>query len=251
VSDAGLKAVTHIYNHNAATHKGKNQAVVTGKILTDEQKKALVWDVERGAPNEMIPTTWQTCNCLGNWHYNDNYYKYDLYKSAATVVKLLVDVVSKNGNFLLNVPLRSDGTPDEKEIAILKELGAWMKVNGESIYSTTPWRVFGEGPIANADIKLKNQGFNDEQYTNAGADEIRFTQTKSNLYVTALSWPADGEAVKVKSLAADNELYPKKIKSITLLGYGKVKFSRTAEALTIYLPDKKPNNIAPVFRIAK
>jgi alpha-L-fucosidase len=251
VSDVGLMIGAHFYNHNAATHKGKNQAVMTGKILTDEQKRALVWDVERGAPNEMIPTTWQTCNCLGNWHYNTNYYKYNLYKSAATVVKLMVDVVSKNGNFLLNVPLRSDGTPDEKEIAILKELGAWMKINGESIYSTTPWKVFGEGPIADSTIELKDQGFNDASYTNAGADEIRFTQTARALYVTALAWPTEGNEIRVKSLAEGNDLYTGRIKSITLLGYGKVKFDRTSDALIVHLPEKRLNEIAPVLKIAK
>ena len=103
-------------------------------------------------------------------------------KSASDVVKLLVDVVSKNGNLLLSVPLRADGTFDEKEEAILNEFGDWMSMNKEAIYDTRPWKVFGEGPIANADIKINAQGFNEGAYTKATASEIRFTQTKKYLY---------------------------------------------------------------------
>ena len=249
VSDVGMKIAAHMYNHSAATHKGKNQAVVFGKILEDDMKEALVWDVERGAPNQIMPQPWQCCNCIGGWHYDTGIYERNGYKSAATVAKLLVDIVSKNGNMLLSVPLRADGTPDEKELAIMKEFGAWMKINSESIVKTRPWKIFGEGPIANADIKINAQGFNDGQYTKAGADEIRFTQTEKALYVTALAWP-ESKTIKVKSLAEASDLYPAAIKSVELLGYGKVKFERTKEALFVTLPEKQ-NNIMPVLKIKK
>lgn len=243
VSDAGMKIAAHEYN------KTKGQGIVFGKILDEHMKKALVWDVERGAPNQIMERPWQCCNCIGNWHYNNDTYKNGWYKNAATVAKLLVDIVSKNGNMLLSVPLRADGTPDEKELAILKEFGAWMKINSESIVKTRPWTVFGEGPIANADIKINAQGFNDGQYTKAGADEIRFTQSKDGkaLYVSALAWPKDG-TITIKSLSEGNKLYPRKIKSIELLGYGKVKYHRTADALIVTLPEKI-NNIMPVVKV--
>ena len=109
VSDAGMKITAHMYNHSAATHKGKNQAVVFGKILEEDMKEALVWDVERGAPNKIMERPWQCCNCIGDWHYNTSTYQRNGYKSAHTVAKLLVDIVSKNGNMLLSVPLRADG----------------------------------------------------------------------------------------------------------------------------------------------
>ena len=249
VSDAGMKITAHMYNHSAATHKGKNQAVVFGKILEEDMKEALVWDVERGAPNKIMERPWQCCNCIGDWHYNTGTYQRNGYKSAHTVAKLLVDIVSKNGNMLLSVPLRADGTPDETELAIMKEFGAWMKVNSESIVKTRPWKVFGEGPIANADIKINAQGFNDGQYTNAGANEIRFTQTEKNLYVTALAWP-ENHTITVKSLAEGSDLYPTAIKSVELLGYGKVKYERTKDALVVTLPEKL-NNIMPVLRVKK
>ena len=255
VSDAGMKIAAHMYNHSAATHKGKNQAVVFGKILEEHMKDALVWDVERGAPNKIMERPWQCCNCIGDWHYNTGTYERNHYKSAHTVAKLLVDIVSKNGNMLLSVPLRADGTPDEKELAIMKEFGAWMKVNSESIVKTRPWTIFGEGPIANADIKINAQGFNDGQYTKAGSDEIRFTQAPSGkagkgaLYVTPLAWPAD-HTVRVKALADGSQLFPQAIKSVELLGYGKVKFERTKDALVVTLPEKT-NNIMPVLKIKK
>ena len=252
VSDAGMKIAAHMYNHhNAITAKSEkgaspakstqNPGVVFGKILDDEQKEALVWDVEKGAPNQIMDRPWQCCNCLGDWHYKTDIYENGWYKSAATIVKLLVDIVSKNGNMLLSVPLRGDGTFDEKEEAILLEFAAWMKVNKESIIGTRPWKVFGEGPIANADIKINAQGFNDGEYSKAGANEIRFTQNGNHIYATALEWP-NNLTITIKSLATEN------IKSIELLGYGKVKFTQSPTAVTITLP-QKTNPIAPVLRI--
>ena len=243
VSDAGMKIAAHEYN----TTNGNG--VVFGKILTDEMNEALVWDVERGAPNKIVEQPWQCCNCIGDWHYNNDTYKNGWYKNAATIAKLLVDIVSKNGNMLLSVPLRADGTPDEKELAIMKEFGAWMQVNKESIVKTRPWKVFGEGPIANADIKINAQGFNDGQYTKAGSNEIRFTTSKDGktLYASALAWPKD-KTITIKSLAEGSNLYPAKIKKVELLGYGKVKFVRTADALVVTLPEPT-NNIMPVIKI--
>ena len=228
----------------------KTTSVVFGKILSDDQKKALVWDVERGAPNEIMPEPWQCCNCLGNWHYNTEVYEKNQYKDAHTVAKLLVDIVSKNGNMLLSVPLRADGTFDEKEEAILREFGAWMQVNKESIIGTRPWKVFGEGPIADSDIPINAQGFNDGKYTGAGADEIRFTQTDDHLYLTALAWPEDGK-VTVRSLAKSSQLFKGNIRTLELLGYGKVKFERTADALVITLPSQPCNTLMPVIKIKK
>ena len=241
ISDAGLKITAHQYNHSMATHKGKNQAIVFGKILEDPQKDALVWDVERGAPNKIMERPWQCCNCIGDWHYNNGIYERNGYKSASTVVKLLVDIVSKNGNMLLSIPLRADGTFDEKEEAILKEFGAWMKVNKESIVGTRPWKKFGEGPIADSDIAINAQGFNDGQYTKAGSSEIRFTQKGNVLYATALAWP-DNMQLTIKSLATE------RISSVELLGYGKIPFSQSSDAFSVTLP-KKVNTIAPVLKI--
>ena len=248
ISDAGLKIAAHFYNHNLATHKGKMTAVMFGKILTEQQRRGITWDVERGAPNEMMAQPWQTCSCLGGWHYNTEIYENGWYKSAATVVKLLVDVVSKNGNLLLSVPLRADGTFDEKEKAILDEFGIWMRTNKESIIGTRPWKVFGEGPIATSDIKINAQGFNEGSYANAGASEIRFAQKGKVLYATALAWPENHEMI-ITSLATGSSLYPQKVRRVELLGHGKVRFARTAKGLIVTLPAQNTNVIAPVLKI--
>ncbi|MBR7022965.1 MAG: alpha-L-fucosidase, partial [Bacteroidales bacterium] len=242
ISDCGLKIVTHLYNKNP-------RSVVFGKILNDDQRKALTWDVERGAPNQMVAEPWQTCNCIGGWHYNTGIYERGEYKTAASVVRQLVDIVSKNGNLLLSIPLRADGTYDEKEAKFLDELEAWMTVNGESIFGTRPWVKFGEGLVAEKDIKINDQGFNDSQFANMDYRDIRFNQTKTHLYVTAMSWPEDGKLV-IKSLAKGNKDFKKSISNVQLLGYGKLKVRQTTEGLEVQLP-KPCNKIAPVLKIAK
>lgn len=250
ISDCGLKIAAHFYNSNLAD-KGKDfSAVMFGKILDDVQKEALVWDVERGAPNNIPEKPWQTCTCIGGWHYNTDIYKNNWYKSAAQVVRLLADIVSKNGNLLLSVPLRADGTFDEKEEEIIYGIGDWMNVNGESIYSTRPWHIFGEGPIAESSIALNGPGFNEGSYTDATSKEIRFTQTPKYLYAIALAWP-DDYTVKVKSLAEGSEYHKNKIKSVELLGYGRVKFSRDSDGLTVKIPADAPKSVAPVLKIRK
>lgn len=250
ISDCGLKIAAGFYNHYMATHKGRNDAVMFGKILDEQQRKGITWDVERGAPNEIEPLPWQSCSCIGGWHYNLDIYNNNGYKSAATVMKLLADIVSKNGNLLLSVPLRADGTFDEKEKDILDEFGAWMRQNGEAIYSTRPWKIFGEGPIAESTIKINAQGFNEGSYAKATAAEIRFTQTKKALYAICLAWP-EGQTLTIKSLAKGSKLWNKKVGTVRLLGYGKVKAVQTADALVVTLPAKRVNTLGPVLRIDK
>ena len=164
-------------------------------------------------------------------------------------MRQLVDVVSKNGNLLLSVPLRADGTFDEKEKAVLDELGQWLKTNGESIYGTRPWAVFGEGPVAEKGVAIKAQGFNDGQYRKMDSREIRFNQTKKYLYATPMAWPKDGK-LTIATLAAGSKHFAKKIKSVYLLGYGKLKVMQDDGGLHIELP-KATNRIAPVIRIKK
>ena len=242
ISDCGLKIASHFYNKNP-------RAVMFGKILDEEQRKALTWDVERGAPNEIVPEPWQTCNCIGNWHYNTSIYERGGYKKAADVIKQLVDIVSKNGNLLLSVPLRADGTYDEKEAAVLDGIEAWMNVNKESIFGTRPWVKFGEGPVAEKDINMNGPGFNDGQYTGMTSADIRFNQTKKHLSVTPMGWPEGGKLV-VKSLAKGNPHFRKSITKVELLGYGKIKAKQTAEGLEVQLTSPT-NDIAPVLKIAK
>lgn len=223
------------------------QAVIMGKKLTEQQKQAMLWDVERGIPDRMQELPWQTCTCLGEWHYNRDLYNRNGYKSAETVIRMLIDIVSKNGNLLLSVPLRGDGSIDEKELAVLEGIKAWMDVNSESIYGTRPWRTFGEGPSADAANPINNQGFNEGNTAYSAAD-IRFVQKGNTVYATALGWPENGR-IKIRALADGSDLCPEKIRSVRLLGYGKIAFERDAEALKVTLPADFGRSIAPVLAV--
>ena len=247
VSDAGLKILAHGYNRTADA-TGAPQIVFTGKVLTDWQKKTLLWDVERGAPDAIQELPWQTCTCIGQWHYDKHVYYRDKYKSAATVIAMLVDVVSKNGNLLLNVPLRGDGTPDPTELRIVGEIGHWMGINGESIYDTRPWVIYGEGPTAETANPVNAQGFNEGRLKYTAAD-IRFNKKGDKvLYVTLLGTPE--EDVVVKALGSKTAQNTRKIKSVSLLGSDeKVAWTQTKETLTIGKPETIPSPEAIVYKV--
>jgi alpha-L-fucosidase len=243
VSDAGLKLAAHYYNHNLATHKGKLQGVLFGKILSAEEQRCLVWDVERGAPDKLQPNAWQTCSCIGDWHYNRGRFTNNSYKSAREVILMLVDIVSKNGNLLLNIPVRGDGTIDDREIETLEGIAKWMNINNESIFNTRPWKIFGEGPTTNIANPLDNQGFN-EGKTKFTEYDIRFTQNKNVVYATIMG-TAKGD-LKIRSLAET------KIKSIRLLGSSeKISWMQKDGFLVIQKPVTVPNEIAMVFKIVQ
>ena len=126
------------------------------------------------------------------------------------------------------------------------ELRDWMNQNGEAIYATRPWIKFGEGPIADSDIRLNAQGFNEGAYTKATSSEIRFTTKGEDLYAIALAWP-DNNILEIQSIKPD--AFP--AGNIELLGYGPVKFSQNENGLSVTLPKKKVNEIAPVLKIQK
>jgi len=247
VSDAGLRIAAHFYNHNAKTHNGKQQGVIFGKILAPEQKKCILWDVERGAPDKIQEIPWQTCTCIGEWHYRRSVYDQNRYKSAGTVIQMLADIVSKNGNLLLNIPVRGNGTIDEKELKVVEEIGKWMAINKEGIYDTRPWKVFGEGPSADNSNPINGQGFN-EGKTKYTSKDIRFTTKKGILYAIVLGWPTDGKIV-IKSLSNNNPLYPKKVKQVEMLGSGKVQFTTSSEGLTVTIPTQKAIETAFILKI--
>jgi len=241
ISDAGLKLAAHFYNHNIATHNGKLEAVLFGKILNDEEKKCMVWDVERGAPDKLQALPWQKCTCIGDWHYNRNRLTNNYYVPAKEVILMLVDIVSKNGNLLLNIPVRGDGTIDDKEVSILEGIAKWMDINKESIFETRPWKIFGEGPTADSANPLDHAGFNEGKIIFTEKD-IRFTQKKNIVYATIMGKPSGEIFIK----ALDSQ----KIKQIKLLGSNEaVEWKQIAVALVIKKPNKIPNDIAAVFKI--
>jgi alpha-L-fucosidase len=245
ISDAGLKIAAHFYNTNMSVHKGKLEAVLFGKILTEEQKDCLVWDVERGAPDKIQAQAWQTCTCIGDWHYNTAVYENNRYKTSKDVIHMLIDVVSKNGNLLLNVPVRGDGSIDEKEIAVVQGITEWMDINKESIFDTRPWKIFGEGPAADAANPINAQGFN-EGRVKLGAKDIRFNQKGKILYVTVMGVPE--ENIKVKNLGTAKD--KSKVEKVELLGNTeKLTWNQGADFLEINKPSSVPSTIAVVFKV--
>ena len=248
VSDAGLKIATHFYNSNMARHGGKLEAVLFGKILDQQQRRCLVWDIERGQSPRIEPLPWQTDTCLGGWHYDRKVYDQNGYKSAATVVHTLCDVVSKNGNLLLNVPVRGDGTIDEKERAIVKEIAAWMEVNGEAIFGTRPWKMCGEGPQLAAAAPLSAQGFNEGKGKPFSAEDVRFTAKQNTLYVISLGVPKT--PLVIKALGAGADLLHAPIADVSLLGSDdQPHWSQAADAMTITPPANVTATIAVVFKV--
>ena len=247
VSDAGLKIAADFYNFNMQQHDGKLEAVLFGKMLSESQQKCLVRDIERGAANEIETQPWETDTCIGNWHYDRSLYDKNRYKTAKTVIQMLCDIVSKNGDLLLNIPVRGDGSIDDKEQAVLEGIGAWMDVNKECIFDTRPWKVFGEGP-ASEGAALSAQGFNEGKGKPFTAADVRFTTKGKALYAIVLGTPQ--QDLQIKSLGTAAKLLDKPIGNITLLGSEeKVTWSQTADALTIKAPQKSPNGIAIVYKI--
>ena len=248
ISDAGLKIAAHMYN-NSIKRNGELRAVINGKILSDEQKKCLVWDIERGQSDKIEPDTWQTCTCIGSWHYDRRIYDKHGYKSAKNVIQMLADVVSKNGNLLLSVPLRGDGTIDSDERAIVEDIATWMTVNQECIYDTRPWKIFGEGPAQEHSAPLSAQGFNEGKGKPFTAEDIRFTTKNGSLYAIILGIP--GEELIIKSLSSDNRLIgSEKIANVNLLGFNeKLNWEQTATGLKVTMPNTKPSNHTIVLKI--
>jgi alpha-L-fucosidase len=250
ISDAGLKIMAHFYNSNMAQHNGQLQGVLFGKDLNPEQRKAITLDIERGRSDKIEPLPWQTDTCLGNWHYEASIFQHHKYKTSKTVVQALADIVSKNGNLLLNVPVKSDGTIDSDELKIVQGIGNWMDVNKESIFGTRPWKVFGEGP---ASVGVTPPGaklsFNEKSLKPFTAQDVRFTSKGNTLYAIVLGVPKG--PTNIKSLGVNAGLAGK-INSISLLGDdSEVHWNQNDDALVIDPPTKKPaTDYAIVYKIA-
>ncbi len=232
----GMNIAAYFYNHNLKTHGGKLEAVLNGKQIPDKLAKALVADYERGLTDKIMEYAWQSETCIGEWHYNrrlcEKDGEYGGYLPPRDVIHWMIDTVSKNGTFILNVPGRPDGTIDSKEIAVLDGITAWMQVNGEAIYETRPWKIYGEGPHA-----VKSGSFQGNSVSALGAEDIRFTRNKANtvVYALALGWPTG--AVVVRALGTSAPTSPGKIARVELIGTEqKLNWKQSAEGLRVELP---------------
>ena len=212
--DLAPQIAAHYYNSNLRWHGGKLEAVLNLKQVPQWIRSAMVHDFEIGRAEDLRPAPWQTDTCLmGTWHYSRGHG----YRSAESVVHELVDIVSKNGNMLLNIPLPGNGAIDDAAVAVLEDIGHWLELNGEAIYGTRPWKQFGEG-------------------------QVRFTTKPGAIYAIVIGVPT-GE-VSIKSLAGE------KIAGVQILGSNqKPDWQQTADALVIKPFANWPCALAVSFKI--
>lgn len=222
-----------------------NNAIDWGKEVVVNAKQGyptnvLVWDMERGKSDKMMVFPWQTDTSIGkrSWSYiegEDN-------KTPEQIIHDMIDIVSKNGNLLLNIGPKSDGTITEEQTQILKEIGAWLSVNGEAIYGTRCWKKYGEG------VTESTKGtFTDHIATAYTSQDIRFTTKGSDLYAITLNW---GDKIKIYSLNEQN-IGDAKIKDIKLLGCDEsITWEQQPDGLVISFPNTPPCQYAYAFRIS-
>jgi alpha-L-fucosidase len=238
--DLGLQAAAHYYNQSLAWH-GKIDVVMTAKKLETNERHGLVEDIERGFTDHLWDEPWQTCTCIGNWHYDRRIYEQKAYKPAKEVIQRLCDVVSKNGNLLLSIPMRGDGTIDEEEEKILDAMTAWMAINEEAIFASRPWRGYVEGPT-----KPPTGMMNEQNAAPFTARDIRFTTRDSMLYAAFLDWP-EGKA-SITSLGT-RALPAADIRRVSLLGHGPLRFTRDEAGLMFRMPPSPKGGFVPVVRL--
>lgn len=248
----GLTMIAHLYNSNAARNKGKVEVVYNCKQKSDGR---WVEDLERGIMPKIEPYPWQTDTSIGDWYYNRNW----KFRPLSWVVHMLVDNVSKNGNLLLNVVQRPDGSLDAEVEQMLEQLADWTAVHGEAIFGSRPWLVYGEGPVRARGGHFKE----DFKYS---SKDIRFTTKGATLYATALGWPQDGR-ITIRSLAKPAGRIVQvssgggatttvavdlgnHITSVSLLGsYAQLGWKQTADGLVVMLPAQKVSELTVGLKI--
>ena len=233
--DFGRRLLAHLYNSRA--EGGRTQAVYNCKALGSGEfsAKFCVQDVERGVMKGINPLPWQTDTSNGDWFYRDGF----AYKTAPDVIHMLADIVSKNGNLLLNIVLYPDGSLPPESQSLLDELAAWMQVNGEAIHGSRPWRVYGEGPTETAGGAFKEN----TAYT---PQDIRFTAKGDALYAITL-----GQPVAEVRIAALGRHAKRRVRLVRLLGHdAPLTFRQSDDALRVALPDSLPTRHGSVLKIS-
>ena len=234
-NEVGRSMIAHFYNQDAARHDGNVEAVYNCKQRSDGR---WVEDLERGIMPKIDPHPWQTDTSIGDWFYNRNW----KFRPVSWVIHMLVDNVSKNGNLLLNVVQRPDGSLDPEVETMLAQLADWNAIHGEAIFGTRPWLVYGE-----SGLKVKGGSFGEDFRYNA--KEIRFTTKGATLYAIALGWPEDGQ-LTIRSLAKPGGQNINNITAINLLGYdGKLEWKQTPNELVVTLPAQKVSEFTAALKI--
>lgn len=239
----GLRMVSHLYNVSARNHRGVVEAVYNSKLTEDCAVGTCVLDHERGVAQGISVNPWQTDTCIGDWHYKRG----QQYKTAKKVIDLLTDIVSKNGNLLLNFPLPNSGQLDLQEIRVLEGITTWMETNSEGIYASRPWKIYGEGPSTK--ITFASSKFNEDKTPSFTAEDVRFTTKGPNLYAFVMGWP--NEDLNITSLGIKNQLQPGRIERVEMLGHqGELNWAQNSESLHVTMPKQKISDIGLTLKIS-
>jgi alpha-L-fucosidase len=225
---------SYYYNKGLEWNKG----IVINYKNSSFPAKTAVLDLERGKLGGIRELPWQTDDAIGNksWGFTNN----NDFKTTQYVITNLIDIVSKNGNLLLNIGPRSDGTITDEETQVLLGTGEWLRVNGEAIYGTRPWKIAGEGPTESASGSFATQ---EKPFT---ANDIRFTTKRETLYAITLGVPYGNTIIKSLASKANNGI----ITSIKLLGSTeKVIWKQNSNELVIKQSKYYPSNNAVVYKI--
>ena len=239
----GIDLVTHYYNSSVRKH-GKVDVVVTAKDIKPEHVGSVTLDIERGKANGILAQPWQSDTCIGNWYYQRSLFDTHKYKTPTFVIHSLIDIVSRNGNLLLSIPLRGDGTIDEDEHTFLTEAclvdaGAWRRDLRHPPLQRLRRRT--------ADAAAAGT-FNEKRQRPYTTEDIRFVTKGDALYAFAFVWPTDGK-LHIKTLAKGSAALPRPVQRVELAGAGPIAFDQDGSGLHLTLPSNPPNPYAYAFTI--
>ena len=230
--EVGRTMVSHFYNQDLAKNGGKMNAVYTCKHSVSNGR--WVMDIERGAMDSISTDPWQTDTSIGDWYYRTG----QKYMTGTEVIQMLVDIVSKNGNLLLNVVQTPEGDLEQDVLDILNVIADWIPDNGEAIYGTRPWKIYGEGPSTKNQEKGVFGGVKDVRPYES--KDVRFTTKGETLYAFCMKNPAGD--IKIASLGKDSKVCGKQVSSVKMLGSKeKLKWNQNSDALVITKPSKLPD----------
>lgn len=236
--ESRLKFLAYYYNKGLEWNK---DVAVSYKETTFPITTAIK-DYERGRPNQPKSPAWLTDTSPGAWFYREN----AKFKEPNDIIDILIDIVAKNGVMLLNVPPNPDGKIPAEMVNMLTEMGAWLEVNGDAIYGTRPWDVFGEGPT-----RLPEGGHKVEKLKIAyGNKDIRYTKKSDKEFYAIVMDKPKGDIV-MKTLSTDIGVLNSAILDIQLLGSDeKIKWTRDERGLVIKAPKSVPSEYAHAYKIS-
>ena len=247
----GMDLISYFYNQNMKWHDGHPEAVMCTKYIKDHGIRldgATTQDVERGRLADISEDPWECGTSIGPWFYKEGH----AVRPVGDVVKSLIDIVSKNGTMLLNIPQSPDGRISSESKKFLEEMGEWMRINGDALYGTRPWLVYGEGPtnekMRNLEIAAEHNIRDRDTEFKAG--DIRFaSHGDKELSVFLMGWPQNGRTF-IHSLAKTNKLNPV-VEKVEMYGHsGKLNFVLSNKGLEVELPSQKPCKYAYVLKVS-